>query len=255
MSKIVPYRSFTSASLAADFPAAKIIFHSDDYVDGALTWASRKGDLIATLSGAATKDANGVYAASARTVSSVAGTMPTLSKYVVALIIGNLNTSSATAGITSTIGLNTSPGITSTGIAYTAVEGGAANTIPTLIGSITAGSKVCGAGYYDLVDTTSPAIYRVLASASNVAVDQAIPNGSGTTDLTTPANGQILLGGALASAMTFGFLASTAGARGKIVAVFDFNVALTLGELEVACAEMARTQELFAGWRNRIAAA
>ena len=252
MSKIVPYRSFNTDSLAANFPAAKIIFHSDDYVDGALTWASRKGDLIATLSGAATKDANGVYAASARTVSSVAGTMPTLSKYVVALVIGNLNSSSGTAGVTCTLGVSSAPGVTTTGLAYTAVMGSASNTIPSLTGTISNGSKVCGAGYFDLVDTTSPAIHRILASGTST--DQAIPNGSGTTDLDTPANGQLVIGGALASAMVLGFLTSTAGARGKIIALFDFNVALTLGEVQAACAEMARTQELFAGWRNRAAA-
>lgn len=247
--RLKPYSSFQEAPLAVSFPALKLLFHADDYVAGATTWTARYGGLTLNLAAAATKDTSGVYTTATNSVNSVTGTMPTLSKYVVALSIGKLQTSSGTSGLATTFGVaSPGPSITSTGVA---VDNGASplNTIPSLTGTISNGSSACAAAYYDLVDTTSPAIFRVLAGATSG--DQAIPNGSGTTTGT----GQIVLGAALGSGFTVpGLAANNDGRRTKIIALFDFSASMVIGDVELAAAEMARTQELFAGWRNRAAA-
>lgn len=257
MSIIKPYRSFTSASLAAHFPALKVLFHADDYVAGASTWAARFGGLTINMSGALTKDADGVFTAGANTITSVTGTMPVLSKYAVCLGIGRLETASATNGPVVVFGLTdgTAGGIASNGVAYTAANGGAVNSAPTLNVPATAGAKVATLGYFDLVDTTSPPIHRVIGDST--ASQSAIPNGAGTTNLTTPANGPIgltTLGQNMAcSALT----TASNGARIKIMSLFDFNDSFIQGSLiqipertQPAAADMAFTQELFAGWRN-----
>lgn len=247
--QIKPYSSFTTESNASNFPALKILFHADDYVLGSTTWESRYGSLILTLQTGATKDSNGVYTTVTNSITAVSGPMPTLSKYIVSLTIGKLQTSSGTAGLATTFGVaSPGPSITSTGVA---VDNGASplNTIPSLTGTISNGSSACAAAYFDLVDTTSPAIFRVLAGATSG--DQAIPNGAGTTTST----GQIVLGAALAPGFTVaGLAANNDGRRTKIIALFDFASPMVIGDVEVAATEMARTQELFAGWRNRAAA-
>ncbi len=254
MSQIKPYRSFTSASLAADFHAIKVLFHADDFTNGASSWAARYGGLTINMSGALTKDSSGVYTTATRTVSSVTGTMPTLSKYIALVGIGKLQTASQTVGSVVTFGSvdGTASGITSNGLAYTAANSGVVNSVAALTGSVTAGSLVSSIGFFDNVDTTSPAIYRILASAT--AGDQAIANGSATTDLLGVPNDPIAFSTFGNSMACIALTSATAGARIKVIAVLDFSVTLSLGELEVAAAEMARTQELFAGWRNRAAA-
>ena len=249
MNRIKPYSAFTEDSLAADFPAAKIIFHADDYTAGSLTWASRKGGLVLTLAAGASKDVGGVYTTVTNSVASVAGTMPTMSKYVVAVTIGEAGASSTSNGIAGTFGdITVGPALQLIGRVYNNTAT-LLNDTPSLTGSIAADNKSCQASYWDLVDTTTPACYRAVASA--LSTEQAIQNGTDTT-LTT----QFILGGALSSGLTFSALASiTESRRCKVMALFDFSVALAnIGELEIAVSEMARTQELFAGWRNRAAA-
>lgn len=250
--EIKPFRAYNDDSLAADFPAAKIIFHHDDFTSGATTWVARKGDITANLAAAAVKDAAGVYTTVTNSVSSITGTMPTLAdKYVVAVAIGNLQTNSASVGVSGTFGsATTGPGLTVTGIA-TDNNPASLNSPPTLTGSITAlnadpGREACQVAYWDMVDTSSPLIARALASS--LSTDQAIPNGTATTTST----GQVVLGAALDSAMLFTALAANNdGRRVKVLALFEFSTSLTLAEIQVACAEMARTGELYAGWRNR----
>ena len=248
MSEIIPYSSFNTDSLTADFPGLKILGHADDYTAGALTWATRAGSLVLTLAAAATKDANGVYTTVTNSVASVAGTMPTLSKYAVALCIGNLQTSSASAGVAATFGsLSTGPYVINTGT-FTDNTALALMTAVALTGSITAGSKACQAAYWDCVDTTTPDAFRVMASG--LVTDQAIPNSTSTEN-----TGQFILGAVLASAMSLtGLGGLNDGRRIKLFALFDFGVPLSMIDLKIACTEMARTQELFAGWRHRATA-
>lgn len=250
------YRTFnsSSASLAADFPALKALFHADDIATGATSWVARHGGLTINMSGAIKKDANGIYTAATNTISSVTGTMPTLSKYAVCVGIGKLNTSSQTAGPMAIFGKTdgSAGGIQANGIAYTAANVGAVNTIATLTGSVTAGSKVAMVGYFDLVDTTSPAIFRVIGGATSG--DQAIPNGAATTDLTTPANNPIGLTTLGQDMACSPLTTADVGGRVKIIALFDFSASMVIGDVQQAAVEMARTQELFAGWRNRAAA-
>ncbi len=251
MSQLNPYSSFTTDSLAADFPALKALFHADDFSSGT-AWTARHGGLTINMSGNLSKDSAGIYTAATNTISSISGTMPTLSKYAVCVGVGRLNTASQTAGPIVTLGPidGSAGGIASNGIAYTLAAGGAVNTIPSLTGSVTAGSSVASVGYLDLVDTTSPAIFRVIGGATSG--DQAIPNGSGTTDLiANAAVGLTTLGSSMACVP---LTTASNGSRIKIIALFDFSTSMVIGDVQIAAVEMARTQELFAGWRNRAAA-
>jgi hypothetical protein len=206
MSSIQPYSSFNTDSLFADFPAAKLLWHMDDFTSGGTTWTDRVSGVILNFTAAVTKDSKGLYSTTASNgVASVTGTMPTLSsKYVVALSIGDLQDASATAGLNITFGSSTAIGITNGGFCVNAVN---AVDVTTLTGSITAGSLACKAAYFDMVDTTSPLVASVLASG--LSTDQAIPGGS---DTTTDNLGQIALGGALTSAFSIASInATTAG--------------------------------------------
>lgn len=250
--EIKPVRSFNQDSLAADFPAAVLLFHSDDFDTASpRRWASRTGNVVMTFAADAVKDENGIYTLVNNSVASVSGTMPTLSGYAALVVIGNLKNNDASAGLLTTVGsANPGPRLTASGIA-TSNAPADLNSIVALTGSISAttadpGTPACMGAYFDLVDTSSPLIARALASG--LSTDQAIPNGSTTSTST----GQIVLGAALDATFTLGaFAANNDGRRTKIVALLDFGTELTANQFQIACAEMARTGELFAGWRER----
>lgn len=246
--EIKPFRAYTDDAGVSKFPAAKLIYHADDFTSGGTTWVDRISGVTLNFTAAVSKDSEGIYSTTAfNGVASVTGTMPTLDgKYAVLLAIGALQDASATVGLTITVGSSGSVSVSNSGAATNATN---SVTAQTLSGSITAGSKACRAGYWDMVDTTSPLCAAVLASASDVAANQAIPNSSTNT---TSDTGQLVMGAALSNAFGIQSINSTtAGQRTKIIALFEFSTDLTLAQLQVACSEMARTQELFAGWRNR----
>lgn len=267
-SVVSPFSSFTSASNAADFPALKILFHADDFTAHAPTWSSRKGGIVVSFpyyknnvltanAGVAEKDADGVYTLEAfgtlsgngwLTVDS--GTMPTLSKYAVCVAIGRTPTTSATAGLGGTFGeTETGPslGTSGTAMATGVNQRNDVTLVTTLTPTTTVNKPSCVVSYFDLVDTSSPQILRAYSNNT----DQVIGNFSTTTDDTLAIN----LGGALSSDVaTAAFGGNNDGRRIKMFGLFDFNAPLTLAEIQLAAVEMARTKQLFAGWRNRAAA-
>lgn len=246
-SGVKPFRAFNADSTATDFPAAKFILHADDYTAGSTSWPTRKGGNVLTMSQGQEKDSVGVYVLSATTVAGISGTMPTLSKYVVFLTIGRLAAASSVTGLNAGMGNITNGPYVSN---VNPMKDGGGNVLTdtaTLTGTVSNGSLACHLTYYDMVAATNPDVFRVLASAT--ATDQAIPFGEDNTALT-----QLALGGTLANELAIPAHSGDNGSRNKIVALLDFDAPLTMNELRLAAVEMARTQELYAGWRNRAAA-
>ena len=237
MSQIIPYSSFKIASKGSnvsDFPALKMLFHADDYTAGNLTWTDRVSGIVANLTAGASKDANGVYTTVTNSVASLSGTLPVISKYPVCLSIGIPSTTSPVVGLAMTIGSGIGAGIGSTGIVtdstVTQIGGPAA-----LSGSVTTNNTPSAqAARFDFVSTGALATRIVRALGNNT--DQTV--GSGSTDLITP--GQIILGAPMSQELTFGCLINN-GTRGKIYALFDFSTSLSMANLQLAAADMART--------------
>ncbi len=246
-----PYSSFSDGSLVSDFPATKILFHADDYTAHATTWTDRAAGIVATLSGTGEKDSQGVYTLTAFGTASgngwmeAEGNFPTLTKYAVCVAIGVTPTTSATAGLGGTFGeTDIGPSLGTSAVA-TAIDVNTRNSIPTINTPPTTVNKPsCVVSYFDLVDTSSPQILRAIANNT----DNVIGNGSTTTTDTLA----IGLGGAITSDIaTASFQGSNDGRRIKLFALLEFTNSITLNEIQLACVEMARTQELFAGWRNK----
>ena len=246
-----PYRSFTAESLAADFPASKIIFHADDYTAHATMWTDRKAGIVATLSGVGEKDSSGVYTLTAFGTASgngwmeAEGNFPTLGKYAVCVAIGKPRSNSATVGLGGTFGeTSIGPAVGTSGQAV-AINVDVRNTVPTMsTPTTTVNRPSCVVSYFDLVEIASPQILRAYANDT----DNVIGNGA-TTTMDTLAVG---LGAAISSDIaTTAFQGNNDGSRIKLFALFDFALPLTLNELQIAASEMARTQELFAGWRYK----
>lgn len=232
---IKPYSSFRSSQKDA-FPALKFLLHADDYVSGA-TWTARTGQVV-TLSGAISRDADGVYSVIDRNAATFTGPISP-SKYAVIVSTGKSTTFSSSVGLTCTIGQTSA--VSTSGIVYD--NNNVQLSAVGMTGAITYG-KGCAGSYYDLIDTTSPNIFS--AQATNVSTD-IIANGSGTTISTN----QIVLGGPLSQTISIGGLSGNFGQRCKLIALFDFSTPLSFTEFQLAIAEMARTGELYAGWRNK----
>ena len=254
MSQIKPYSSFTNATAYADFPACKLLLHMDDVTAGDTTWTDRISGRVFTFSGALSKDSEGVHADGSNvTVSSISGTMPTLAGYSALAIIGKPTAASTTTGLSCTIGDGTTgAGIIVTGLCYTTAGGNTArNTAPTVSAITTAGKLSARAAYWDMVDSSSPIIASAISNNYDTATGTSA--GTGTTTDTLAVN----LGGVLSSASNFTALTGNTGARLRMLALFDFTAPLSTVAAEVnaqmatAVSEMARTRELFAGWRNR----
>jgi hypothetical protein len=251
MSDITPYSSFTSSPLANNFPALKMLFHADDYSPGSLTWVCRKTGVVANLATVCTKDSEGVYAITSTSVSSVTGSMPAISKYAVAIACGKPTAASATAGITASFGDGGSLGaaVQAAGLVYD-ITLSQLNSAPALsTAPSTVGKPSCQMARFDLISTGALAtrVSRVLANNTDNVI------GNGSADITTP--GIIVLGGGgvISAGLSIGGISgSNDGRRTKFIALFDFTVNPSAADLQIAASEMARTQQLFAGWRNRV---
>lgn len=246
MSTFKPYSSYTATALVGDYPALKMYFHWDDVIPNTTTWTCRKSGVVATAAAAIQKDSAGVYCSN-QTLSSVSGTMPTCANYVVVVAIGVSQTSSPSGGIGCKLGAVAGYGFSGTGLAYGS-SGTVRNTTPTQSGTLsTNNSWGCVMSYFDCVDTTSPLLSAMVANASDTGAT-GLAYGEGTTTDT----GAITTG-LLSSNLIFNGLGSlTDGRRGKVIALFDFATAPSANELQIACCEMARTGELFVGWKNRV---
>jgi hypothetical protein len=240
---IKPSKSFTDNSLPANFPAALILFHADDYVSGSTTWASRVGNLTATLSAGCLKDADGVYGVGNVTVSSVSGTMPTLGEYCAVFGVGKTRTNSATLGLVVQIG-DTAEG-QGVGNANTYTASGTSETADTATtgNPTTVNSHACRIGYYEIADTSSPVVYAVLANDLNE------PIGS-VTDAGPVGGFTVAQLGAAISALHPLLATTHAGSRIKLFGIMQFATAKTLNQLKNDAADMAHTQQLCASWIN-----
>lgn len=222
----------------ASFPALKLLLDSNDQVVGQTTWAAKKGGLILTLSAANTvKDADGLGASSNLTITNN-GVMPTVGKYVCMFVVGKSRTNSPVAGTGAGFGdTAVGPAINAFG---TAVDAGAANTCATSapVSQLTTNNRrTCFVGYVDCVTTPTPPIYRVQGND----IDNLLPNNTGAMSLGTNMN---TMGNAPldSSVINVDAMSGTthAGARVRLVALFDFTNPVTLNELKLAATWMAR---------------
>ena len=244
MSSITPTSSFTSDLPASKFPCLLMYFNSDDLASDGLSITCRKSGVVANFSGEVLKDSAGMYVTSARTVSSVTGTMPTpAGGHLLAVCIGKPITNGLT-GLSVSFGVASGAnyGFSTGGIAWE--PSAAQNTAPSA--SMTATNlPSCQLSYFDLTDTSSPVIRRIVSNVTDATSNQA----GTTTDTLGIAIDQ------LGAGLTFSALSSTTGARCKIAALFEFTNDTGLFpsqvELAIACAEMAKTRQLYAGWFNR----
>lgn len=252
---IKPLRSFTGDPDVADFPDLKLYWDHDDFKSGAINaivqWKCRVTGNIASIIPAAgdaiLKDVDGIYSNDVATAIAVSGTMPTVlsTHYAVVVGLGKAHASSTIVGAAPVIGGAT--GIKLGGIGLATSVNVAQNTAPTLSPTAltTVNKNICTLAYFDLVDITSPAIYRLVANDDYTAATSQT-SGSGTTTSTA-----VIPPGAIANELgVFVSLAGTPTARQRSVMLFLFTTPKTLDELKLACITMSKTGKPYAGWRR-----
>ena len=174
----------------------------------------------------------------------------TTSHYAVVVSIGKTSNASTVGGSIITLGGSgaTAIQLTSTGVAT--YNSGALNSIPTLNPATltTANKDCCMCALYDFTDATSPRIERVI---SNNNFTDAVSTSFNTVATTTTSTDAITPGQMVAGITSTSLTTAAAGARQRVYALFLFTTAISFDELKLACIEMARTGELYAGWRNK----
>lgn len=247
MSAIKPFSSFNAAQNANDFPALLLYWHQDDVREGDLTWVDRVSGVVLTSSVALSKDSEGVYSATAS--HTLSGTMPIPGINCCLLTIFHSGDNSSTVGGLITIGdtaaATTAPGISTNGAISDGMTTGFTGPAATLANTPTAvatGSNSCRATALLAGATRINVLANSEGGAATIGTDSDATTGTFTNIANTT------LG---ASNADFRSIDQGSGARAKVIALLGFSSALTLNELQIACAEMARTGNLFAGWRNR----
>lgn len=255
-------KEFNAASdgLAADFPALALYWHADDISpDGSLdavSWVDRILGNTLTITPIGTdgihKDSSGIYAADSCTISA-SGDMPeiTTSHYAVCVSIGKTSTASTVTGALAVFGADgaTNPVVGSGGIAkYNSASLNSAPTLnPAALTNVNKYSCLCS--LFDYTDATSPRIERVVSNTDFEAAASTTYNTAATTTTSTNA----ITPGQMAAGMTItGLTGATPGARQQIHALFLFTTPVSFDELKIACIEMARTRQLYAGWRGKL---
>jgi len=245
-----PDSSFTTQINKAKLPALLIYLHQDFLASDGLSLTCPVSGIKLNFSQKILKDAAGMYASSSTTVSSVEGTMPTLTTndegLIVALCIAK--PSSGIVGLNAIFGVVSGAGfgLSTAGVIW---QDSAKNTVPTAPALISASNSCQLAAF----NTTLPG-----ADATKVrrlgADNFLVPPGNAAADITTA--GQIQLA-QLAAAITLNaFTAGAPTARLKCAALLNFAVgtgaeAVDATELRVACSRMADTGNIYAPWMNK----
>lgn len=257
---IIPYSSFNkkSDSAVANFPGIALLFHNDDLTAGAInapvTLACRKTGNILTITpdagDAILKDSDGFYCGTAPLSVAISGTMPTVlaSHYAVVIGIGKSTTASTINGPNFVIGGDVASRLSLGNTGAARYNSAALNTVPAVSPTALTNTNksICHLTYYDFVDTTNPRIDRAVSNSDYAsAVSTTFSNGTTTTTA-----GAVITPGQLAQAFSMGTLGNGTE-RIKIMALFLLTAPVSFDKLKIAAIEMAKTQQLFAGFRNR----
>lgn len=267
--RIIPTSSFTNDHVAdaTDYPALKMLWHADDITPSTAQyqyWTDRiTGNILTINTGLVgnylLKDSEGLYSTSAGSAyaTTISGTMPTVlaTHYAVLVAIGKTSTASTIGGPGFTLGADGTNllSLASSGISrFNSAALSAAGTLaPTALTNNN--KKAAIVTYYDFVDVTgapvNPRIDRVIANDDFSSADPICFTSGATTTAGATLNGSV---GQFGSGFTHSVLGTQPTARTKIQALFLFTNPLTTDELKVAAIEMARTGQLYAGWRNRL---
>lgn len=245
---IKPFQQYTTAASASHVPHALLYFHADDLADDGLSITCRVSGITLNFSGVVLKDSGGMYAAASRTVSSITGTMPMPEGgHLVLVSIGNA--SSTVGGLNGTdcsfgaTGGASTCGFSAGGINYNA--GSARNTAPSETLSQVS-RPTCQLSYFDLADSDGSPVIRRVAANDYEAISNQTATSTDTNQLT---GGSVIIG----STATISGLNGNTDARCKAIIMLEWdnlavNGAPTAAELVTAAVEMARTQEVYAGW-------
>ena len=242
MSQLKPYSSFTD-----DIPASKIsdlllYWHWNDVTSGDTTWTDRVSGTVLTFNKPILKDSEGLYTGQTATIT--CPSLPIPGQNAILVNICKMATASPTSGGVVTLGSTvegSGPGISTNGAASQASAGeiAAATFAATPSGN---GKNACRATA--LVSSGNTALC-VLAHDDGATTTIANDSTNASVALTEFAT--LPLG---TTAITIGSVsaASDDGRRGRIIALLSPSTAITLNDLQLACVEMARTKQLWAGF-------
>ena len=238
---MIPYSSFTD-----DIPASKIsdlllYWHWNDVTSGDLTWTDRVSGVVLTFNKPILKDSEGLYTGQTATVT--CGTLPIPGQNATLINVFKSATASPTTGGVVTLGDTTEqggPAISTNGAMSQADMGTVASA--TFAATPTGnGKNACRAS-------------ALIASGATGLCVLAHDDGATTTLANDSTNASVSLTEFATLPLTNSSItiasingATDDGRRGRIIALLSPDTAYTINELQIMCAEMARTKQLWAG--------
>ena len=243
MSQLTPYSSFTDDLPASKFSDLLLYWHWNDVTSGDLTWTDRVSGVVLTFNKPILKDSEGLY--TGQTAAITCGTLPIPGQNAILINICKMATASATTGGIVTFGdatnANGGPAISTSG----AMSQSGAGTIATATFAATptgTGKNACRASA--LIGTGATGLC-VLAHDDGATTTLANDSTAASASLTDFATTALINSPATITSING---ATDDGRRGRIIALLSPSTAITLNDLQLACVEMARTKQLWAGF-------